>query len=74
MHKMKVIDPTGDAVITWTVEDEVKMEAASAAFERLVREGYTAYAFPKEGQPGEMVEIFNPAHEKIIMAPRMAGG
>jgi hypothetical protein len=70
-----LVEPSvlGDTRIEWDVEEEASVDVARNAFYRLKGEGYNAFQMDN-GKKGEVVEDFDPAAEKIIMALPMAGG
>lgn len=65
---------TGDTRITWDADNEVEVEVAKAAFDKLREKRYFAYKVKKAGGKGTVVHKFDPEAEKIIMALPMAGG
>ena len=74
MGTMRVIDQTGDTKIIWDADQKAEVEAARDTFNKLRKKNYNAYAVKKDGEKGSIITEFDPAAEKIIMAPPMAGG
>jgi hypothetical protein len=72
--QMRILNSSGDSTVTWSPEVAEEVKSASDIFEELVQQHYTAYAFKVSAQPGEVITRFEPGAQKIIMAPRMAGG
>lgn len=73
-HEMAVLGAEGDTRIMWDPERPAEVEAAGAAFDRLMREGYTAYAVTDDGERGRRVDTFDPALQALILVPRIVGG
>ena len=73
-HEMAVMDETGDTKLMWSEDSHEEVEAAKATFDRLRKKGYVAYSVNKKGDKGEIMTEFDPAAEKIILAPQMKGG
>jgi hypothetical protein len=73
-HEMAVLGAEGDTRIMWDPERPAEVEAARAAFDRLIREGYTAYSVTDDGERGRRVDSFDPALQALILVPRIVGG
>lgn len=74
LGNMKIADTSGHTTVTWDTEIKAQVTDAAQQFEALVQQGYTAYAFKRAGEPGEVATKFDPQTEKITMMPRAAGG
>lgn len=74
MGEIAVMDGTGDSKITWDTEKAVEVETARAQFDALKKKGYAAYRVGRGGEPGEIMNHFDPHAGKMIMSPAMAGG
>ena len=73
-HEMAVMDETGDTKLIWNEDNDVEVEAARTMFNSLKKKGYVGYSVDKKGETGTLLTEFDPAAEKIIMAPQMKGG
>ena len=73
-HEMAVMDETGDTKLIWDEDNDVEVEAARSMFNSLKKKGYAGYSVNKKGDKGELLAEFDPAAERIIMAPQMKGG
>lgn len=80
MGVMKVMDRKGDTKIEWNRDNPAEVQIAREAFVSATKKksdggkGYLAYKVGKEGSKGEVVKVFDPYAEKLILAPPMAGG
>lgn len=74
MSELTVMDRTGDTKIIWDVGNEEEVAVARDAFTKLKKKGFLAYSVKKGGEKGSILTEFDPAAEKIIMSPPMAGG
>ncbi len=82
-HHMIIMDHTGDRTMTWNPEDHASVTSARNEFDRLLRDGYTAYRMRvvmengvvvEEKDDGAIVRTFDPAVGKYMLAPRLQGG
>jgi len=65
----------GDTRIMWDAGVQTEVDSAKKVFDDLRARGYMAYAVLAEGGgKGEIVTTFDPAAQKLILAPPMAGG
>lgn len=71
---MHVLDDTGDTKIMWNPRDKDEVKNAKKNFARLVEQGFRAFSVKKTGEKGERLTEFDPASEKIIFVPQLAGG
>jgi hypothetical protein len=72
--EIAVMDGTGDTKITWDTEKAVEVDNARAQFEALKKKGYAAYRAGRNGEPGEVMNHFDPHAGAMIMAPALVGG
>lgn len=68
------INGTGDTKVMWNPRDKDEVENARKSFDRLEKRGFRAFKVNKAGAAGERLTAFDPAAEKIIMVPQLAGG
>lgn len=74
MGELRQMDLSGDTKVEWDPNKTEETEAARDTFKKLMDKGYYAYRVTAAGGRGEMIKNFDPHAQKIIMAPRMAGG
>ncbi len=74
MGELRELSQQGDTKIIWDVEEKAEVKVARDVFDKLKKKGYYAYQVKGSGKKGEVIDKFDPAVEKIIMAPPMAGG
>jgi hypothetical protein len=73
-HVMQYMSDEGDSRIIWDPANQEEVDAARATFDRLTKKGYQAYAVRRGGEKGERVREFDPAAERLILAPATRGG
>lgn len=76
MGVMRVLDETGDSVISWSPEDASATRAARRAFDAQRCKGHLAFARP-DGAPADSAEFtreFDPGAEEIIWVRPVRGG
>lgn len=71
---MAMMGKNGDTKITWSRSNAVEVEAARTAFNSAKRGGHMAYKVEDSGKKGTVLQEFDPAAERIILAPPMQGG
>jgi hypothetical protein len=71
-HVLRILDRSGDTMLTYDPADPDALREVDARFARLMREGFVA--FDVSQQPGRIVTAFDPSAREIIVAPRFAGG
>ena len=71
---LEIIDPTGDTKLEWARGNAIEVDAARASFDLHKKKGYIAYKMGADGSRGEVITTFDPAAERIIMAPPVQGG
>lgn len=74
MGLMKVMGTEGDTKLIWDSNRPAEVENAKRTFDDLKKKKYKAFKVKKSGEPGEMIDDFDPDAEKIIMAPPIQGG
>jgi hypothetical protein len=76
MGTMRILDSTGDTLVSWDVEDHPTVRQAEELFARLTAERKIPFARPA-GAPAEEAErisTFDPAAEEIVWVRPIAGG
>lgn len=71
---MQVMDITGHTSITWDANKSVEVDVARTTFEKLTREGYSAFEVESGDRQGRRMREFDPKAEKIMMVPQLVGG
>jgi len=75
MAEMRVMDPVaGDTKVIWDKDNADEVANAKRTFDELRGKGFTAYSVDDKGKGKEILRSFDPAAEKLIMRPAMAGG
>ena len=81
MGRLRVLDATGDSVVSWDAErartGDPEALAALREAERIFAEqrAHGAQAFRvRPGQPAERVDALDPAVEEVLIIPPVAGG
>lgn len=72
--EMAIMDLSGDTKVTWDHSKPEEVDAARATFDALRKKGYAAFSVSKDGSKGEQIRTFDPAAERIILAPALVGG
>jgi len=81
-HQMVIMDRSGDRTMTWDPNNPSRVRDARNEFDRLLRDGYTAYKMNVvmdngvivEEKDGVVVRTFDPTVGKYMMSPRLVGG
>lgn len=69
------LDETGDTKIIWDRNNSTEAAIAREAFRKAKADGFMAYRVTgKDGLRGEVLAEFDPAAERIILAPPLRGG
>lgn len=71
--KLHVMNRNGHTTVEWSTDLQETVDAANAAFNRLLDEGYTAYAMTDTTR-GEKIGAFDAELATIMLVPRMVGG
>ncbi len=76
MGVMRVLDATGDTMVTWSPDDTETLTRAAAMFDREVRAGKMAFAVPqgKRDTEAERIREFDPRADEIIWVRAIQGG
>lgn len=80
MHVMDIMDRTGHTTVTWDPNDPQSVADAQREFDRLRRDGYSAFRMEAAGESvvvenkGERIDRFDPAAGKVLMIPQRVGG
>lgn len=75
MAELAILDRTGDVKQIWDKDNADEVAAAKETFDKLRKKGYLAYAVKgAKGEKGTQLHEFDPAAERIILAPALVGG
>lgn len=69
-----VMDRTGDTRHKFEVGNDADVKAAMDRFAELTKSGYKAVEPGKNGEPGRVVNKFDPNVETTIFVPQLQGG
>lgn len=73
--EMAIMGREGDTKIMWDKTKPVEVDVARSNFEKLRKEGYSAYAVSDKGdKKGETVREFDPNAERYVFVPPMQAG
>lgn len=75
MGQISVIDrKAGDIKVEWDPNKPDEVKHARKTFDEWLAKGYLAYSVVGTERKGDVIRRFDPYAEKIILAPRVAGG
>lgn len=72
--EMNIMDASGHQQLKWNLGKVEEVAAAQATFDRLVKQGYTAFGSDKKMEPKHGIKTFDPTMEEVVMVPRVVGG
>ena len=73
-HLLIIMDATGDTRLAWDASDRESVKNAEQTFDKMKKEGYTAYCTDRHGDRAQVMQKFDPNAERMIMHRQMAGG
>lgn len=75
MGTMAIMGGHGDTKLIWSADSADEVANAKRTFDDLKKMGYLAYSVSQaDGGKGIEMKTFDANAEKVILAPRMAGG
>lgn len=74
MGELRILNKEGDTKHIWDPSKDEEVDAAEELYNKLVKEGYTAYKVKATGRKGEKMTKFDPKAGKVILVPRVVGG
>ena len=76
MGTMRILDSSGDTVVTWDVDEEATIRRAEELFAQLTRERKIPFARSSgaSAEEAEQIRTFDPNAEEIIWVRPVAGG
>lgn len=72
--EMCIMDASGHQRLKWSMGNLDEIAQVRASFERLLTEGYTAFASSNKSAVKHTITVFDPSMEELIMVPRIVGG
>jgi len=73
--EMAIMGREGDTKVMWDKTKPVEVDVARSTFDKLKKDGYSAYAVSDKGdKKGEAVRDFDPHAERLIFVPPMQAG
>jgi hypothetical protein len=72
LHRLRILDRTGDTEIAFDPTDTDAVAEAERRFDDLMRRSFVA--FDVSTQPGRIITTFDPKATEVIVSPRFAGG
>ena len=73
-HVMNNMDRTGHTTITWDASKPFEIDLAKDAFDKAIKEGYSAFRVVGADGQGDRITKFDPKAGKIMMVPHLVGG
>jgi hypothetical protein len=73
-HMLSILDSTGDVRIIWDPLNAEEVKSTKKQFDDLLKKGYRAYSVNAQGEKDRQIREFDPAAEKVILAPALVGG
>ena len=80
MSELTIMDATGDQRIMWDPHRPEEVKHAKEMFDKMTKpasqggSGYLAYSVSEDGSRDAIIREFDPAAEKVNLAPPLRGG
>jgi hypothetical protein len=71
---MKIMDGSGHRQMNWSMSNAKEIAAARVTFDRLVKQGFSAFGAVTRSGPMKTITSFDPTMEELVMVPRIVGG
>ena len=73
---MRILDETGDTMVTWSLDDTQTLERATKLFDAERAKGSLAFSIPPGGRDrdAERITRFDPGADEIVWVRQVAGG
>lgn len=71
---MKIMDSSGHRQLEWDMANAKEIAAAQKTFDRLIKQGYTAFGSAPGSTAKHTVTAFDPSTQELVMVPRIVGG
>ena len=77
MGVLRILDATGDTVVTWSVDEPASVDGAAAAFDHQLTRRHRVPFARRHGEAANRarpIATFDPTVEEIIFAAPVTGG
>jgi len=72
--EMSIMDSSGHKELKWNMDRLEEIAVAKSTFDKLVKEGYSAFGTHTKSEPRHAIKEFDPTMEDVVMVPRIVGG
>lgn len=72
--EMSIMDSSGHKELKWNMDKLEEIAVAKSTFDKLVKEGYSAFGAHTKSDPKQAIKEFDPTMEDVVMVPRIVGG
>jgi hypothetical protein len=72
--EMSIMDSSGHKELKWHPDNPGEAAIAKETFDKLLGEGYSAFASPRHGETKRLIDQFDSTMEEVIMVPRNVAG
>jgi len=72
--EMNIMDASGHKQLKWDTGTPAEIAAAQATFDRLLKNGYSAFGAKEKTAPKQVLKTFDPTMEEVVLVPRIVGG
>jgi len=74
LGEMSIMDSSGHKQLTWKTDNPDEIAIAKKTFDKLIGNGYSAFASKNKMEAKHLVSEFDPTAEELVMVPRNVGG
>jgi hypothetical protein len=72
--EMSIMDWSGHKELKWSTDRLDEITVAKETFDKLIKEGYSAFAAKTKAEQKQSIKEFDPTMEETVMVPRIIGG
>jgi hypothetical protein len=72
--EMSIMDWSGHKELKWNTDQPDEVGLAKETFDKLIKEGYSAFAAKTKAEQKQSIREFDPTMEETVMVPRIIGG
>lgn len=72
--ELRIMGRSGDEKIFWDTSDAASLANAKEKFDGAMKRNCLAFRLNPDGTHGDRITVFDPAAERVIIIPQMAGG
>ena len=72
--EMNIMDSSGHKQMKWNTGKRDDITIAKEAFDKLIGNGYSAFASQNKGESKHLIREFDSTMEEVVMVPRNVGG